>query len=187
MKRTVVMLRLTLAVGLAVGMLGDHVLHAQQTADMEKVKAANQAFYEALSARDIKRMEQIWSHEPHVRAIPPASTEVLSGWEAVRKHWEEAFARRPEQVSVSMKDAQVRVDQNVAWIVGAEQVQGRQREGKQSLPWYWARMFSRNRVATGSWCITMVLAPPPHSVLCKTRVGVAGRFLRLHVPWGGLR
>jgi len=132
MKRTAVMLSLTLAVGLAVGMIGDHVLHAQQTADMEKVKAANQAFYEALSARDIKRMEQIWSHEPHVRAIPPASKEVLSGWEAVRKHWQEAFARRPAQVSVSMKDAQVRGDQNVAWIVGAEQVQGR-REGGEAV------------------------------------------------------
>src|SRR5439155_12983908 len=57
---------------------------------------------------------------------------------------------------------------------------------RHSLPWYWARMFSRNRVATGSWCTTMVLVPPPHSVLCKTRFGVAGRFLRLHVPWGGL-
>ena len=121
MKRTAVMLSMTLAVGL----IGDHVLHAQQTADMEQVKAANQAFYEALSARDIKRMEQIWSHEPHVRAIPPASKEVLSGWEAVRKHWDEAFARSPEQVSVSMQDAQVRVDHNVAWIVGAEQIQAR--------------------------------------------------------------
>ena len=133
MKRTAVVLSVTLAVGLAVGMLRDQSLHAQQTAEMEKVKAANQAFYEALSARDIKRMEQIWSHEPHVRAIPPASKEVLSGWEAVRKSWEEGFARQQfEQYSASMKDAQVRVDQNVAWIVGAEQVQGR-REGGEAV------------------------------------------------------
>ena len=129
MKRTAVMLSLTLAVGLAVGMIGDQVLHAQQAAEMEKVKAANQAFYEAFSGRDMKRMEHMWSQEPHVRAIHPASKEVLSGWEAVRKSWEEVFGRF-EQISISMKDAQVRVDQNVAWIVGPEQFQGRRVGGE---------------------------------------------------------
>jgi len=83
MKRTAVVLSVTLAVDWRWNDQGQS-LHAQQTAEMEKVKAANQAFYEALSARDIKRMDQIWSHEPHVRVIHPASKEV-SRRGAVRK------------------------------------------------------------------------------------------------------
>lgn len=130
MKRTAVILSMALAVSLAVGIIGDHGLQAQQTADMEQVKAANQAFLDAFSALDLKRMEQIWSQEPHVRAIHPRSKEVSSGWEAVRKSWEEGFAGRFEQFSVSMQDVQVRVDQNVAWIVGAEQLQGRREGGE---------------------------------------------------------
>jgi SnoaL-like protein len=54
-------------------------------AEIVNVQAANQAFYEALSGRDMKRVDQIWSHEPHVSAIHPVSQAVLSGWEAVRK------------------------------------------------------------------------------------------------------
>ena len=98
-------------------------------AEIEKVKAANQAFYEALSGRDMKRVDQIWSHEPHVSAIHPVSQAVLSGWEAVRKSWEEPLARF-EQLAISMKDAQVRVDHNVTWIVGPEQIQARRVGGE---------------------------------------------------------
>ncbi len=72
----------------------------------------------------MKRVEQIWSHEPHVSTIHPVSQAVLSGWEAVRTSWEEPLARF-EQLAISMKAAQVRVDHNVAWIVGAEQIQAR--------------------------------------------------------------
>ena len=74
-------------------------------------------------------MDQIWSHEPHVRVIHPVSKEVLSGWDAVRKSWEETFARF-EQVTISMKDTQVLVGQHVAWIVGHEQGQGRRSGGE---------------------------------------------------------
>ena len=34
-------------------------------AEIETVQAANQAFYEALSGRDMKWVDEIWSHEPH--------------------------------------------------------------------------------------------------------------------------
>jgi ketosteroid isomerase-like protein len=129
-RRMVLVLSLTLVVGLGVvGVIGNQVLHAQQAADIEQVKAANQAFYEAFSGRDMKRMDQIWSHERHVRIIHPASKEILSGWDAVRKSWEETFANF-EQVTISMKDAEVRVGQHVAWIVGHEQLQGRRPGGE---------------------------------------------------------
>ena len=73
MRRMVFVLSLTVVMGLGVGVIGDQVLPAQQAAEVEQVKAANQAFYEAFSGRHMRRMDQIWSHEPHVRVIHPAS------------------------------------------------------------------------------------------------------------------
>jgi hypothetical protein len=49
----VFVLSLTLIIGLGVGIIGDQMLPAQQAVDIESVKAANQAFYEAFSGRDM--------------------------------------------------------------------------------------------------------------------------------------
>ena len=62
---------------------------AQQSSDMEKVKAASQAFYAALNARDIHAMEKVWAHTPYVVHISPVAKEIVVGWEGVNKSWEE--------------------------------------------------------------------------------------------------
>jgi hypothetical protein len=36
-----------------------------------KLRHRHHAFYESASARDLARMETLWAHEPHVRAIHP--------------------------------------------------------------------------------------------------------------------
>ena len=43
---------------------------AQQSSDMEKVKAASQAFYAALNARDPSAMAKVYAHTPYVAYIP---------------------------------------------------------------------------------------------------------------------
>src|SRR3954447_26570454 len=60
---------LVLATGLA--LFGAHGVRAQQQSDEQQVKAANQAFYEAISAHDLERMDAVWAHEPYVRTIHP--------------------------------------------------------------------------------------------------------------------
>jgi hypothetical protein len=40
---------------------------AQQAADMDAVKAANQAFYAALSARDVWAMQKVWSSDVDIQ------------------------------------------------------------------------------------------------------------------------
>jgi ketosteroid isomerase-like protein len=49
---------------------------------------------------------------------------LIVGWDAVRKSWEGTFDRFAE-ISVSMKEPQIHVAQNVAWVVGLESVQGK--------------------------------------------------------------
>jgi hypothetical protein len=44
---------------------------AQESSDTEKVKAASQAFYAALNARDPSAMAKVYAHTPYVAYIPP--------------------------------------------------------------------------------------------------------------------
>jgi ketosteroid isomerase-like protein len=119
--------QLAIATGL-IFILGTVNLHAEQKSDIEAVTAANLAFDRALSGRDIDAMERLWAAEPSVIAVHPASKVLIVGWDAVRKSWEGTFDRFAE-ISVSMKEPQIHVAQNVGWVVGVESVQGRFRNG----------------------------------------------------------
>ena len=50
----------------------------RQSSDMEKVKAASQAFYAALNARDPSAMAKVYAHTPYVAYIPPDWPEYAS-------------------------------------------------------------------------------------------------------------
>jgi ketosteroid isomerase-like protein len=110
-------------------MFGAAGLHAQQKTEREAVLAANHEFDNALSARDVGAMDKVWAHESYVIAIHPVSNAPLVGWEAVRKSWEQVLDRWAE-ISVSMKDPQVRVGQDVAWVFGVEILQGKLKSGE---------------------------------------------------------
>ena len=119
--------QLVIATGL-IFTLGTVNLHAEQKSDIEAITVANLAFDTALSARDINAMERVWAAEPYVIAVHPASKALIVGWDAVRKSWQATFDRFAE-ISVSMKEPQTRVVQNVAWVVGVESVQGKSKNG----------------------------------------------------------
>ena len=73
-------------------------------------------------------MEKVWATQSNVIAIHPGSKALIVGWDGVRKSWEETFDRFSE-ISVSMKDPQIRISSNVAWVVGVEVVQGKRKNG----------------------------------------------------------
>ena len=93
---------------------------AQQSSDMEKVKAASQAFYTALNARDIHAMEKVWAHTPYVVHISPVAKEIVVGWEGVNKSWEEVD-KMTSQINVSFSETGApQIDGKLAWEVGTE-------------------------------------------------------------------
>ena len=56
---------------------------AAQSADLDEVKAVNQAYYIALSARDLAAMEQVWSRSKHdVNIAPPIRPAAHVGWDS---------------------------------------------------------------------------------------------------------
>jgi ketosteroid isomerase-like protein len=94
---------------------------AQQSSDVEAVKAASQAFYAALNARDPSAMAKVYAHTPYVAYIPPVGSEVAVGWEAVNKSWEEVLLKVTSKIDMSYKRAgEPQIDGNLAWEVGNE-------------------------------------------------------------------
>jgi ketosteroid isomerase-like protein len=102
------------------GMVGE--AKAQLTSDVERVNAASKVFIAAITARDIRAMDQIWAHEPYVTFIGPLSTTVVVGWDGVRKAWEMRFSQF-DRVTISPAEPHVRTNGRVAWAVGVEKVQ----------------------------------------------------------------
>ena len=94
---------------------------AQESSDMEKVKAASQAFYAALNARDPSAMAKVYAHTPYVAYIPPVGNEIAVGWEAVNKSWEEVLLKVTSKIDMSYNRAGgPQIDGNLAWEVGTE-------------------------------------------------------------------
>jgi uncharacterized protein (TIGR02246 family) len=89
--------------------------------DLEGVKAASQAFYSALNARDATAMAKVYAHTPFVAYIPPVGSEVAVGWEAVNKTWEDVFTKVTKQINMSYnREGGPQIDGNTAWEVGIE-------------------------------------------------------------------
>lgn len=114
---------LVLTTGLAV---------AQQPADIDAIKAANTAFYAALSARDAKAMEALWANKPYVINIGPRSKSIAVGYEeAVSKYWTNAFTTVFAELNASMTSvAQIQTDGKLAWVVGTEKASGKSKAGE---------------------------------------------------------
>jgi ketosteroid isomerase-like protein len=95
---------------------------ARETADIERVTAANQVFVAAIAARDIHAMDQVWAHESYATFIGPLSTTVVVGWDGVRKAWEMRFSQF-DRVTISSAESHVHTNGKAAWTVGIENVQ----------------------------------------------------------------
>src|SRR5690348_4790174 len=88
-----------------------------QGPESEAVRAANQAFYDALSSRDIAAMRGVWANRPYVVNIGPRSRMMDVGYEAVVKYWEGAFDAF-SRLSAVPSDTHIQVGSDLAWAVG---------------------------------------------------------------------
>lgn len=105
---------------------------AQPVDEVERVKAANRAYYEALSARDIGAMEQVWSHTAAATNVaPPVRLAAHVGWDAVRKNYQD-FWNTLAELTVSMPQPEIFVKGSVAWVYGIENASRRTKNGQSS-------------------------------------------------------
>jgi ketosteroid isomerase-like protein len=100
----------------------------QQPLDLDAVKAANQAFYTALSARDMKAMRKVWATDPDTTNIGPGYKTVAVGWDTIGKGFEATWDAVPE-LKVTMEGPRIKIVADTAWASGIEQMQGKNKTG----------------------------------------------------------
>jgi ketosteroid isomerase-like protein len=121
-----------------------------QSADFEAIKTANQAFYAALSARDLKAMEAVWANKPYVVNIGPKSKTVLVGYDAaVSKYWANAFDFFSQMAASVASIAQVYTDGKIGYVIGTERAKLQPRSGGDPLIFdtFVTNIFEKNGAA----------------------------------------
>jgi ketosteroid isomerase-like protein len=129
---------------------------------MEDVKAANLAYYSALSARDLSAMARLWDQSAEaVNIAPPTRPVAHVGWPAIRKNYEQFWATL-RRLTVTMDEASIAVRGDVAWVYGIEQtkriaIDGTESGGRN----YGTSIFIRR---DGQWLMTFHQAAPVPTV-----------------------
>ena len=103
-----------------------------EESDLDQVKAANQAYYSALSARDLPAMERVWTRSPRdVNVAPPVRPAAHKGWDAIKKNYQTFWASLDE-LTVSMAEPHIVIHDSVAWVFGIEQAKRKDKNGQVS-------------------------------------------------------
>lgn len=95
--------------------------------DRDVVIAANAAFYRAFESLDLKRMEEVWLHAPHIKCVHPG-WRLLVGWGPVMESWHRIFANTVT-MRFTLTDVSVEVVGDLAWVVLTENIDTQHREG----------------------------------------------------------
>src|SRR5277367_6000095 len=93
--------------------------------DDSAVRAANEAFYLALSAGSIERISAACAHDPDVTALHETSKEVAVGWPAVFDSWKAVPFESFAELSCVMADPAIKVHGTIARVAGLERVRGK--------------------------------------------------------------
>lgn len=95
-------------------------------AEAQRVKKANEDFYQAFESLKISEMERVWKHSEEVQCIHPG-WEAMSGWKLVRTSWEHIF-RRTQFMKFYITDVNIYLQENIAWVVCTENISSAQQD-----------------------------------------------------------
>ncbi len=102
---------------------------AHASSEASKVKAVNLAYYKALSARDLRAMESVWTcAADNILIAPPVDPHSYLGWAAINRYWE-TYWPTFDRFSVSMRVKKVNITGPVAWVHGIETSRRRKKNG----------------------------------------------------------
>jgi ketosteroid isomerase-like protein len=105
---------------------------SQEPSDIEAIRAANLAYYQALSARDLLAMQKVWTGgSDNILIAPPNNPVTHIGWAAISRNWEQYWSKFVE-FNVSMHASSINVVGPVAWVHGIEKSQRRMKSGETS-------------------------------------------------------
>ena len=70
-RRTLLSLTTTAVIGFGFALLASTGSGQAQQSDTDKIKATIDAFHAALTSLDIRKMDDVWEHDPYVTVINP--------------------------------------------------------------------------------------------------------------------
>ena len=130
---------------------------AEQSSDVENVKAASSPLYASLSTVDIEVVENAWAREPYVRYIGPTNKAISAGWDEVKKTLEASNSALSAR-KVILSQAQIQTDGKLAWEVGIETVQRTLKNGEvQNTQNFVTNIYEKKN---GQWLIVLHHAHP---------------------------
>jgi len=103
---------------------------ADATSEANAVRAANEAFYQALSAGSIEGISAACAHDSDVTALHETSTEVAVGWQAVLDSWKAVPFESFAELSCVMTNPAIKVHGTIARVAGLERVRGKMKNGE---------------------------------------------------------
>ena len=102
---------------------------AQQQSEADKVKSTLDAFHVALSALDLRQMEELWAHDADVMYIGPRDKGITIGWDAVKRKWEAVFNFWSELKVTTQDGPHIHINNGIAWADSIAGVGGRLKAG----------------------------------------------------------
>lgn len=121
----------------------------------ERVRSVNQRFYEALSTKNLLRLEQLWAHGDYVRCKHPGAS-MLAGWDSIRESWRELFTRSIV-FTVEAVAAEVNVHGPVAVVTCHEKISSFTLDGSTVSNTTSTNIFEKQR---GKWLLIHRHASP---------------------------
>lgn len=88
--------------------------------EQRQVASANEQFYRAFEALDMKEMEKVWAKGASIQCGHPG-WRILRGWDAVMESWRRIFENTPA-IRFSLSDVSIRVHGNLAWATLYENI-----------------------------------------------------------------
>ena len=109
--------------------------------DKETVLAANRAFYDAFSSKDLKSMNLLWWQGTTALCVHPGGN-VLMGWEAIKSSWESIF-RNTDSFEIEIEVIKVEIEGAIAHVVLREIVLQSSRGRKVKAPSIATNIFQK--------------------------------------------
>jgi ketosteroid isomerase-like protein len=118
----------TLLFSVVVLLAGNGKSYAQQS-DINKIKAAIEAYHAALGPLAMSKMEPLWAHDTNVMLINPRDRSISVGWDAVNKNWVSASNLWSELKITQTQGPYIQVKGDVAWATGTVNAVGKTKAG----------------------------------------------------------
>ena len=120
------MLNMSAAMSLGLSLVSQGAVAQQAEAD--KVKAAIDGFYEALSARDLGKMDIAWAHDADAMLFNPRDKGFTIGWEAIKKNFADVFAFWSE-LRATRTSGSIHVNGTIARAISVAEIGGKLKDG----------------------------------------------------------